>query len=210
MLTETKVCPGCGQTFSPAGSYPSVWRDRVFCGRSCAGKSAVKMIGLDSLRPVKKTLRSLDDTAPERKDTRTPTSAYARCDECGTDAGEPCYDSQDRPCAPHAGRVLSGGIDDDDSDDSDDKEAPPPPPPKIKAPRCKCGRQRQGGDTCGRRQCRPAVSCWWCRAAVDIVGRPPDARRPCCGDLPCRRAISRERAKESRKPPDPASQRHEK
>lgn len=39
--------------------------------------------------------------------TLTPTRAYARCRECGTDAGEPCYDSHDRPCAPCAGRVLA-------------------------------------------------------------------------------------------------------
>ena len=38
---------------------------------------------------------------------RTPSSAYARCDECSTDAGQPCYDSHDRPCAPCPGRVLA-------------------------------------------------------------------------------------------------------
>ena len=38
---------------------------------------------------------------------RTPASAYARCDDCGTGQGEPCYDSHDRPCAPCPGRVLA-------------------------------------------------------------------------------------------------------
>ena len=38
---------------------------------------------------------------------RTPSSAYARCDDCGTSQGEPCYDSHDRPCAPCPGRVLA-------------------------------------------------------------------------------------------------------
>jgi hypothetical protein len=38
---------------------------------------------------------------------RTPSSAYARCDDCGTGQGEPCYDSHDRPCAPCHGRVLA-------------------------------------------------------------------------------------------------------
>lgn len=80
--------------------------------------------------------------------TRTPDSDYDHCEECGTDAGEPCYDSQDRPCAPCLGRVLAS------------KGGPlelavarpsPPPPPET---RCHCGRPRRGrGDTCGRRVC---------------------------------------------------------
>ena len=38
---------------------------------------------------------------------RTPSSAYAHCADCGTSAGESCYDSRDRPCSPCAGRVLA-------------------------------------------------------------------------------------------------------
>ena len=39
---------------------------------------------------------------------RTPFTAYARCLDCGTDEGQPCYDSQDRPLASVCeGRTLS-------------------------------------------------------------------------------------------------------
>lgn len=48
-----------------------------------------------------------DDVTPTPA-KRTPVTAYARCLDCGTDEGQPCYDSQDRPLASVCqGRTLS-------------------------------------------------------------------------------------------------------
>ena len=101
---------------------------------------------------------------------RTPSSAYARCDDCGTSAGEPCYDSHDRPCAPCPGRVLaSPGADRRDAlQRSSAKPAP-------KATACQsCGIMVARGG----RYCR-AVACQ--RAARKA--RPPAKSKACqnCG-----------------------------
>jgi hypothetical protein len=37
---------------------------------------------------------------------RTPVSAYARCEDCGADAGSPCVDEDLRPCKLCSGRTL--------------------------------------------------------------------------------------------------------
>ena len=48
-----------------------------------------------------------DVTPPLAK--RTPVTAYARCLDCGTEEGQPCYDSSDRPMASVCeSRTLAG------------------------------------------------------------------------------------------------------
>lgn len=49
------------------------------------------------------------DDRPPTLAKRTPVTAYARCLDCGTDEGQPCYDSQDRPLASVCeSRTLAG------------------------------------------------------------------------------------------------------
>lgn len=48
------------------------------------------------------------DDVPPILAKRTPALAYDRCLDCGTDEGQPCYDSNDRPLASVCqGRTLS-------------------------------------------------------------------------------------------------------
>ena len=48
------------------------------------------------------------DDNPPALAKRTPALAYARCLDCGTEEGQPCYDSSDRPLASVCqGRTLS-------------------------------------------------------------------------------------------------------
>lgn len=56
---------------------------------------------------TRRTFTPPDDNPPAIA-KRTPALAYARCLDCGTDEGQPCYDSQDRPMASVCqGRTLS-------------------------------------------------------------------------------------------------------
>jgi hypothetical protein len=124
--------------------------------------------------------------------------AYARCDECGADAGAPCADEDDAwTRSPCRGRATT---------------VPTPLPPKPKPPeatRCPCGRPARDGETCGRRLCRPRLRCWWCRRELPWGrGRSPLAARPSCGDHACVCAIRADHMR--RKRADPASQSPEK
>lgn len=120
---------------------------------------------------------------------RTPDSAYARCLDCGTDAGEPCHDSHDRPCAPCPGRVLADGAScvkrERVQRSSRDRPKPPPrksrPPPRsTSCARCGTG-IRSDGRFCDATACRAARKAQW-RAA----NPPPPAH--CLG---CQCEISR-------------------
>jgi hypothetical protein len=48
------------------------------------------------------------DDKPPTLAKRTPVDEYDRCSECGTEEGQPCYDSRDKPMASVCqGRTLS-------------------------------------------------------------------------------------------------------
>jgi hypothetical protein len=114
---------------------------------------------------------------------RTPLSAYARCDECGTDAGEPCYDSHDRPCAPCSSRVLASSSADRRDSLQRWYAKPAPTPTTCTA----CGIVvRRGGKYCtavvcqrAARKARPpakSVACKHCGTAIRTDGNYCSAR----------------------------------
>ena len=116
---------------------------------------------------------------------RTPSSAYARCDECGTDAGEPCYDSHDRPCSPCSSRVLASPAAEKRDRLQRWSAKPAPVPTTCQA----CGIVvRRGGRYCravvcqrAARKSRPApksVACKNCGTAIRTDGNYCSAR-PC-------------------------------
>jgi hypothetical protein len=90
---------------------------------------------------------------------RTPASAYARCDDCGTSAGEPCYDSHDRPCAPCPGRVLAPSasyVKRERAQRSSPAAKPPKPRPPPWSNKCEfCGASmRSNGTYCNDTACQ--------------------------------------------------------
>lgn len=87
---------------------------------------------------------------------RTPSSAYARCDDCGTSQGEPCYDSHDRPCAPCHGRVLAST----GAERREAQERSKRPPAKSRASRAKPAHH------CAHCGVRVQASATWCSASV--------------------------------------------
>ena len=121
---------------------------------------------------------------------RTPSSAYARCDECGTGAGESCYDSRDRPCSPCAGRVLAstGSLDRQTRRAyKKRKRVPkpvvpePPPPPVVEV-------------------ATPApIPCWYCGVSIPLMGGHRGSMWvPCCTSPECRRGRKNERERRLR------------
>ena len=122
---------------------------------------------------------------------RTPSSAYARCDDCGTGQGEPCYDSHDRPCAPCPGRVLAPSasyVKRERAQRSSDRPKPPPrksrPPPRSTA--CAfCGAgMRSDGVYCNDAPCQREKFrvqrearrlCLGCQCPIEIRRRWCDA-----------------------------------
>jgi len=98
---------------------------------------------------------------------------YARCDECGADAGAPCADEDDAwTRSPCRGRALL----------------------VPEATRCPCGRPARDGETCGRRICRPEQRCAGCGVYLPVSkGRRASAANPCCGAAECVRSIKRTR-----------------
>jgi hypothetical protein len=125
------------------------------------------------------------DDKPPTPAKRTPSSAYARCDDCGTDAGEPCYDSHDRPCAPCSSRVLASSTADRRDSLQRSSAKPAPKPTTCTA----CGIVvRLGGKYCravvcqrAARKARPpakSVACKKCGCAIRTDGNYCSAK-PC-------------------------------
>ena len=117
---------------------------------------------------------------------RTPSSAYARCDDCGADAGLPCVDENLRPCQLCPGRVLAS----EGAERREAQERAKRPPPKPRASRgvprstacancgtgirsdghycdsapCRAARQRQPPRRCRGCQCEISPRRRWCEA----------------------------------------------
>ena len=96
------------------------------------------------------------DDNPPAPAKRTPVTSYARCLDCGTDEGQPCYDSQDRPMASVCqGRTLSsrGSLDRETRKKYKQKKS-------TKAPN-QCG-------ACGIDVAKPRLWCWR-KACQDVA-----------------------------------------
>lgn len=107
----------------------------------------------------RRTFTPPDDKPPPLA-KRTPVDEYDRCRECGTDEGQPCYDSQDRPMASVCqGRTLSsrGSLDRETRKKYKQKKARTG---KTKPPN-QCG-------ACGVDVVKPRLWCWR-KACQDVA-----------------------------------------
>ena len=186
--TATKVCARCLVTFSPPKLLREQdWKRRNFCSRQCAeGGKTIKSIYLPNASPnIRPGAAKCIPEEPVyyRHASVTPSSAYAHCDDCGTGAGESCYDSRDRPCAPCAGRVLAstGALDQQvrrayKKRKREPKPVPEPAPPVVVMP--------------------APIPCWYCGVSIPVMGghRGRDWV-PCCTSPECRRGRKLERAR---------------